>query len=130
MERIIDGVGRILLPKEIRSQAKIKENTSTTVDVTVEDGAIVIRPIVKTPLDERRVTIYHHNDKRVLERKKEFKPGDKVKLINMESESYLIPINSIGTVIEVDDIGSIHVKWEDGRIIAVLDIDGDVVEKI
>ena len=130
MERIIDGVGRILIPKEIRAQAHIKDNMATTVDVTVENGNIIIKPIIKSPLDERRTTIYRHNDSRVLERKREFRPGDRVKLINMESEAYLLSTGSTGTVIEVDDIGSIHVKWDDGRVIAVLDIDGDVVEKL
>ena len=48
----------------------------------------------------------------------------------MESDQFLIPQDSKGTVTNVDDIGSVHVKWDDGREIAVLTIPGDTLEKI
>ena len=65
-----------------------------------------------------------------LDIKDKYQKGDKVELINMESAAYLIPRGMKGTVTEVDDLGSVHVKWENGMEVAVLNIPGDAIEKV
>ena len=128
MDRKIDGLGRIVIPKDIRNQLKIADNEY--VDLSVENEAIVIKKKKVNAVDIRRITNVVINKQRVNERKEEYKPGDVVKLINMESEAYLIPRGMTGIVKGVDDTGSIHVKWENGLEIAVLDITGDSLEKV
>lgn len=50
--------------------------------------------------------------------RKEYPVGTRVKLIKMEDKQ-APPINTIGTVTSVDDIGTIHVKWESGSSLGV-----------
>lgn len=44
--------------------------------------------------------------------------GTKIKLIYME-DNYAVPSGTIGTVTCVDDIGQIHMKWENGSSLAL-----------
>lgn len=46
--------------------------------------------------------------------KNEFPGGTRVKLLSMEDPYRKIPEGSKGTVDEVDDIGTVHVKWDAG----------------
>lgn len=128
MERMIDNGGRVIIPRTVRDQLGIKDNEY--VELTVEDGAIVLRPKPKTILDLRRATKVYIDTKKVQSIKAKYKKGDKVKLVNMESEAGLIPRDMKGEVIEVDDLGSVHVKWENGMEVAVLNIPGDAIEKL
>lgn len=128
MDRIIDGLGRVTIPKHIRNQLNIFDGE--TLDLEVEDGAIVLRPREKTIVDIRRVTQYKIDIDRVQKIKDTYKEGDEVELLNMESEAYLIPRGMHGKVIAVDDLGSVHVKWQNGMEVAVLNIPGDAIRKI
>lgn len=49
----------------------------------------------------------------IKELKKYFSPGTKVKLIKMD-DVQAPPIGTLGVVEFVDDIGTIHVKWDNG----------------
>jgi AbrB family looped-hinge helix DNA binding protein len=128
MDRKIDGLGRVTVPKEVRSQLGLRDNDYMV--LSVEDDAIVLRKKRKTITDIRRATKVHIDRARVESLKKTYKKGDKVELVNMESEAYLIPRGMKGKVIEVDDVGSVHIKWENGIEAAVLDIPGDAIKKI
>lgn len=128
MDRIIDGLGRVTIPKHIRNQLNIFDGE--TLDLEVENGAIVLRPREKTIVDIRRVTQYKIDVDRVQKIKDTYKEGDEVELLNMESEAYLIPRGMHGKVIAVDDLGSVHVKWQNGMEVAVLNIPGDAIRKI
>ena len=128
MERMIDAGGRVTIPKTVRTQLDIKDNEF--LELTVEDGAIVLRPKPKTIVDLRRATKVHIDQRKVQAIKDKYQKGDRVELINMESAAYLIPRGMKGTVTEVDDLGSVHVKWENGMEVAVLNIPGDAIEKV
>lgn len=51
--------------------------------------------------------------------KKEYPKGALVELIYMD-DVLAPPLGTIGTVEHVDDIGSIHVKWDNGSSLAVV----------
>ena len=46
-------------------------------------------------------------------------PGDRVVLIHMD-DPYPIPDGTRGTVDYVDDAGQIHMKWDNGRTLALV----------
>lgn len=54
--------------------------------------------------------------------------GTKVKLVHMEGEPNM-PSGLIGTVQHVDDAGQIHVSWENGSSLALVEEDEFVVVK-
>ena len=59
-------------------------------------------------------------DKEVVEKiKKEFKKGTRVKLVRMD-DFQAPPIGTLGTVIGVDDTGSIMVSWDNGSSLNVI----------
>lgn len=49
-----------------------------------------------------------------------YKKGSKIKLVKMEKDPRPLADGSIGTVDHVDDIGTIHCTWEDGRMLGVV----------
>ena len=59
--------------------------------------------------------------KKVIERlKNKYKDGCRVMLDEMNDPYANVPSGTKGTVIAVDDIGSIHVKWDNGSSLAVV----------
>ena len=60
--------------------------------------------------------------------REEYPVGTKIELINMDGESYMYP-GLKGEVKSVDDIGQIHMKWENGSSLA-LNVGVDSFEKI
>lgn len=48
------------------------------------------------------------------------KPGDKVRCIAMHDDPRPVKSGMIGKVQEIDDIGTIHVVWEDGRLLGLV----------
>ena len=58
--------------------------------------------------------------KEILEKlRKEYSPGSRVELIRME-DVQAPPTGTQGTVIGVDDIGSIMVSWDNGSSLSVV----------
>ena len=51
--------------------------------------------------------------------KQGFPPGTQVELISMEDDPHAVPSGTKGVVDFVDDIGTIHVTWENGRHLGV-----------
>lgn len=59
--------------------------------------------------------------------KKLFAPNTRVRLIHMSCEEERpIPEGTLGKVISVDDIGTIHVIWDNGRILGVVPDEDDI----
>ena len=52
--------------------------------------------------------------------RKNYVNGSRVKLLKMEDNVNPVAPGSLGTVIHVDDIGQIHVKWDNGRGLALI----------
>lgn len=69
-----------------------------------------------------------HNGALVEQVKKEYPKGCRVKLVYM-ADPWGVPEGTEGTVRCVDDIGTIHVAWDNGSGLGVL-MGIDVVEKV
>lgn len=50
----------------------------------------------------------------------DYKAGDRVELISMMDDPDPIPAGSKGTVVDVDDAGTVHVQWDSGRSLGLL----------
>lgn len=52
--------------------------------------------------------------------KETYPPGTRIELISMEDPFAPIPSGTRGTVKVVDDIGQLHMHWDNGRSLAVV----------
>ena len=52
--------------------------------------------------------------------KERYKPGMRIELIHMGSDPQPIPDGTRGTVVGVDDIGSIMMKWDNNRSLSLI----------
>ena len=52
--------------------------------------------------------------------KKQYPAGTRIKLINMDDPWHPVEPGTEGTVEFVDDIGQIHMKWDNGRTLALV----------
>ncbi|ONI88164.1 hypothetical protein ALI22I_20290 [Saccharothrix sp. ALI-22-I] len=62
----------------------------------------------------------------------EFQPGDRVRFVSTtDPELYsLLRPGALGTVAVTDDIGTIHINWDDGSCLGMILHDGtDVIER-
>lgn len=51
--------------------------------------------------------------------KQHYPKGTRIELISME-DSQAVPSGTKGTVVCVDDIGTIHMKWDNGRTLGLI----------
>lgn len=60
-------------------------------------------------------------EKRFTERIKEtYPPGTRLVLLSMDDPYSPVPSGTKGTVVHVDDAAQIHMKWDNGRTLAVV----------
>lgn len=52
--------------------------------------------------------------------KKKYPVGTRIKLINMDDTWHPVEPGTKGTVKLVDDIGQLHMKWDNGRTLAII----------
>lgn len=52
--------------------------------------------------------------------KKIYTPGTRIRLLEMNDPYHPIPHGTNGTVDHVDDAGQIHMKWDNGRTLAII----------
>lgn len=52
--------------------------------------------------------------------KKQYPAGTRIKLISMDDPWHPVEPGTEGTVQLVDDIGQIHMKWDNGRTLALV----------
>lgn len=57
--------------------------------------------------------------KEIAEIRLNFPPGTRIQLIHMEDQ-WAVPSGTRGTVEHVDDAGQIHLKWDNGRSLALV----------
>ena len=46
--------------------------------------------------------------------------GTKLQLLSMRNEKYPVLSGTVGEVTHVDDIGNIHVRWQNGSSLAII----------
>lgn len=61
--------------------------------------------------------------------KEEYPEGTRVKLISTEDKYTSLKSGTLGTVFRVDDIGTIHVKWDNGSTLGIVP-EVDVIETV
>lgn len=69
------------------------------------------------------------SSERLKQLKTYFAPGTRVRLIKMEDDYSKLKPGDLGTVIGVDDIGTVHVSWDIGSSLGVV-LGVDICEKI
>lgn len=52
--------------------------------------------------------------------RKQYPKGTKLQMITMRNEKYPILPGTIGEVTHIDDMGSIHMKWQSGSSLAII----------
>ena len=52
--------------------------------------------------------------------RKQYPIGTKIQLISMRDEKYPILPGTIGVVTHIDDMGSVHLKWQNGSSLAII----------
>lgn len=52
--------------------------------------------------------------------RKKFMPGSRVKLVRMNDPYTILETGATGTVVIVDDIGTIHVRWDCGSCLGIV----------
>ena len=59
------------------------------------------------------------NAERVARLKADYPTGTRIQLIHMDDPYAPVPDSTTGTVVAVDDAGNIHMKWDNGRSLAI-----------
>lgn len=52
--------------------------------------------------------------------RRQYPPGTKIKCIHMNDDCHPVPDGTLGTVQFVDDVGTIHVGWENGSSLGLV----------
>ncbi len=52
--------------------------------------------------------------------RKQYPKGTKLQLISMRNEKYPILPGTVGEVTHIDDIGNIHVRWQNDSSLAII----------
>lgn len=68
------------------------------------------------------------NEKRVAFLKKEYPAGTRVELVRMDDPYTKLRPGDRGTVRDVDDIGTIHVSWDCGSSLGVVDGEDEIIK--
>ena len=122
MEKSIDSMGRIVIPSEFRKQLRISDGDKLNLELS--GSSIVMTKSVGKSFDIRREKEFRIPGDEVSRIRSRYPEGTIVECIEMKDEGYAVPRGVRGVVYLVDDIGSIHVKWENGSSLALLeDID-------
>lgn len=63
--------------------------------------------------------------------KRKYPPGTKIRCISMNDEIHPVPSETIGTVLYVDDANTIHMAWQTGSSLGLLeDVDDfEIIEE-
>lgn len=64
---------------------------------------------------KRRIKMTRNNDQAVAMARLNYPPGTRVELISMDNDPRPIVPGTRGTVRIVDDMGTVHVEWDNGR---------------
>ena len=52
--------------------------------------------------------------------RKQYPVGTRIQLIAMRDEKYPVLPGTIGEVTHIDDMGSVHMKWQNGSSLAII----------
>ena len=52
--------------------------------------------------------------------RKQYPKGTKLQMITMRNEKYHVPPGTVGEVTHIDDMGNIHICWQNGSSLAII----------
>lgn len=52
---------------------------------------------------------------------KKYPKGTRIKLIEMRQDAHPVPSGTMGTVVGVDDLGTIHVSWDNHSSLGIVE---------
>lgn len=118
MEKRIDSMGRIVIPIELRKQLKVQDGDP--LDISIEGDRIILTPTNGLVEDVRRDHKFVVDLDEVQRIKRDYPVGTMVECIIMKDEFNPVYPGETGIVDLVDSLGSIHVKWDNGRDLALI----------
>ena len=72
-------------------------------------------------LNNLQKDLYFNIERGLLEKlRNEYPTGTRIRLMEMKDPVAPVPPGTAGTVIAVDDVGTIHMKWDNGRTLGLI----------
>ena len=62
------------------------------------------------------------NQDKIKEIKQKYPKGTRIMLNSMDDPHHPVPTGTLGTVETVDDIGTIHMKWDNGQSLGLIEV--------
>ena len=64
--------------------------------------------------------IHYPSQKTIEYLRNEYPEGTRIQLIHMSNDPKPVPDNTLGTVKFIDDMGTIHMNWDNGRSLGLI----------
>ncbi len=62
--------------------------------------------------------------------KEKYPEGSRIELVSMDDPYSKLKVGDKGTVKFVDDIGTVHITWDNGSSLGACVLDGDIIKRI
>lgn len=70
--------------------------------------------------EEQNMNEWERNRRMAKRYKETYPPGTRIMLLSMDDPYAPVPEGTKGTVVHVDDAAQIHMKWDNGRTLAIV----------
>lgn len=57
----------------------------------------------------------------IIDLNKKYPKGTRIKLIEMRQDTHPVPSGTIGTVVGIDDLGTIHMSWDNHSTLGIVE---------
>lgn len=105
------------LQRTVDIEAESYQEAFRQVNKSYKDGDIILDSSDFVDYEISMLTAEERNVNRI---RKEYPVGTRIKLIHMSDPFHPVPPNTIGTVAGVDDMGTIHMSWENGSSLGII----------